>query len=225
MLAQSLLQSPQSRTRAKLCGIRTLAHAQVAVAAGADALGLVFYPPSPRALSLPAARAIVAALPPYIQLIGLFVNASLAEIAHAQTTVGFHSVQLHGDETPDLGQALSEKGISFYRAIRVGPATDLLECQQVWQAAGASALLLDTLASTGYGGTGECFDWQQIPPVEQRLLPFILSGGLTVANVGQAIQTVRPYAVDVSSGIERIKGEKDPALIRAFMKAVHHADV
>lgn len=215
------------RTRIKLCGLTTADDVAVAVEAGADAIGLVFYPPSPRHLTTARAAELLAGLPPYVTAVGLFVNASLAEVRAvlAQAPIGL--LQFHGDETPaqcrDIAQAV---GRPFMRALRVRPETkpaDLLEFAQQYRTSGPlySGLLLDTW-SDAYGGTGKAFDWSLVPADIAHQA--VLSGGLNAQNVTDAVRRLRPHAVDVSSGIEASKGVKDHALMRAFVSAVRAAD-
>ncbi len=215
------------RTRIKLCGLTTADDVAVAVEAGADAIGLVFYPPSPRHLTAAAAAALLAGLPPYVTAVGLFVNASLAEVQAvlAQAPIGL--LQFHGDESPQQCRAIAQAvGRPFMRALRVRPETkpaDLLEFDQQYRTSGPlySGLLLDTW-SDAYGGTGKAFDWSLVPADIAHQA--VLSGGLNAQNVTDAVRRLRPHAVDVSSGIESAKGVKDHALMRAFVSAVRAAD-
>ena len=201
-----------ARTRVKICGITRVEDALCAVNAGADAIGLVFYPPSPRFVSIEQAQKIVTALPPFVSVVGLFVNASPAEIEHILSHVKLDICQFHGDET--MIECESAK-LPYIRVIRVKADTNLLQCQIEF--ASAKALLLDTFSQIAYGGTGHTFDWDLIP--ENMQMPLILAGGLTATNVGLAIKTVRPYAVDVSGGVELAKGIKDAGKITAFIQA------
>jgi phosphoribosylanthranilate isomerase len=215
------------RTRIKLCGLTRIEDVRQAVAAGADAIGLVFYPPSPRHVSAEVAAGLAQALPPMVSSVGLFVNASLAEVREVIRHVPLSILQFHGDETPAQCRAIAEAvQRPFMRALRVRPdttAADLLESATAYRTASPlfSGLLLDTW-SDAYGGTGKVFDWSLIPA--EIAHQAVLSGGLNVQNVTDAVRQVRPFAVDVSSGIESAKGIKDAALMRAFVSAVRAAD-
>lgn len=205
-----------SAVRSKICGITRIEDALAAAEAGADAIGLVFYARSPRAVNVQQARAIIAALPPFVTTVGLFVNASRCELNEILDAVPLDLLQFHGDETPADCDGYHRPWI---KALRVRPGDDLeAGCQQY---AKASGILLDTFVAGVPGGTGEAFDWSLIP--EHLSKPIILAGGLSADNVGAAIAQVRPYAVDVSGGVEQAKGIKDPARIEAFMRAVHQA--
>lgn len=206
------------RTRVKICGITRVEDAISAVNAGADAIGLVFYAPSPRALTIPQAQQIVAAIPPFVSVVGLFVNAKQTEIEAVLSDVRLDILQYHGDETPSDCQQIN---LPYYKAIRVKADTNLLQCEVEFKS--AKALLLDTYSETAVGGTGHVFDWNLIP--NNLTKPVILAGGLTADNVALAIQQVRPYAVDVSGGVELNKGIKDAAKVAAFMRGVSNADV
>lgn len=205
-----------SAVRSKICGITRIEGALAAAEAGADAIGLVFYARSPRAVNVQQARAIIAALPPFVTTVGLFVNASRCELNEILDAVPLDLLQFHGDETPADCDGYHRPWI---KALRVRPGDDLeAGCQQY---AKASGILLDTFVAGVPGGTGEAFDWSLIP--EHLSKPIILAGGLSADNVGAAIAQVRPYAVDVSGGVEQAKGIKDPARIEAFMRAVRQA--
>ena len=217
------------RTRIKLCGLSRPQDIADAVAAGADAVGLVFYPPSPRNLMLPQAALLAHELPPFVAAVGLFVNPSLEQVKAAVEAARLSMLQFHGDETPEQCHAIANAvGRPFLKAFRVRPDTtpaDLLEYDRICRAGGPlySALLLDTWVDA-YGGGGKVFDWSLIP---EELAPrVVLSGGLNAQNVSDAIHRVRPYAVDVSSGIEvpGAKGVKDHARMAAFVRAVRAAD-
>lgn len=205
-----------SRTRIKICGITREQDLQAALAAGADAIGFVFYPPSPRCLPLDRARALAASVPPFVTRVGLFVNAEPQEVRATLAAVPLDLLQFHGEEEPDY---CAQFGRPWVKAARVRPGLDLLEFARRF--AGAQALLLDAFVE-GYGGAGQRFDWSLIPP--SLPLPMILSGGLDAANVGDAIAKLRPWAVDVSSGVEAAKGVKDAEKINAFVAAVKDAD-
>ena len=202
--------------RTKICGITRVADAQAAAAAGADALGFVFYPPSPRFVAPRAAGAISAQLPPFIARVGLFVDADRAFIGSVLETVPLDVIQFHGDEEPDFCAGF---GKPYIKAVRMRPGVDLHRvCVRY---AAASALLLDGYADAAPGGTGTGFDWSRIPPDLSR--PVILAGGLTATNVRRAIAVCRPYAVDVSSGVELAKGIKNKDAIREFIQEVAQA--
>lgn len=205
-----------SRTRIKICGITRAQDLQAALAAGADAIGFVFYPPSPRCLTLERARELAAAVPPFVTRVGLFVNAETQDVRATLAAVPLDLLQFHGEEEPDY---CAQFGRPWVKAARVRPGLDLLEFARRFAA--AQALLLDAFVE-GYGGAGQRFDWTLIPP--SLPLPMILSGGLDAANVGAAIAKLRPWAVDVSSGVEAAKGIKDAEKINAFVAAVKDAD-
>jgi phosphoribosylanthranilate isomerase len=213
------------RTRIKLCGLSTAANVAHAVSLGADAIGLVFYPPSPRSLSVAQAVEVTRDVPPFVSVVGLFVNASPEWVGEVARNVPLTMLQFHGDETPGQCEALaSVAGLPWLRALRVGTDTqpaDLVESALNYSA--ASGLLFDTHVD-GYGGGGKVFDWSLIPAELARRA--VLSGGLNTQNVHDAIHRVRPYAVDVSSGIEVVgaKGVKDHARMSAFVRAVRAAD-
>jgi len=181
--------------RVKICGITRLQDLHVACDAGADALGFVFYEKSPRKVSVETAAALVRALPPFVQSVGLFVNAEPAFIESVLKAVPLDLLQFHGDET---SAGCARFGRPYIKAVRVNRDTDLLKCAADFDA--ARGLLLDAFVPGVPGGTGERFDWSLIPPNLPK--PVILSGGLTPDNVAEAIQRVRPWAVDVSSGVE-----------------------
>lgn len=204
---------PLSIVRSKICGITRVEDALAAASAGADAIGLVFYDKSPRAVTVAQARAIIAALPPFVTTVGLFVNASRCEINEILDAVALDVLQFHGDETPDQCQGYHRP---WYKALRVRPGVDIHG--EVARYSGAGAILLDTFVSGVPGGTGEAFDWSLVP--EDLPKPVILAGGLTPDNVQQAIERVRPFAVDVSGGVEASKGIKDAARVNEFVARV-----
>jgi phosphoribosylanthranilate isomerase len=185
--------------RVKICGITRFQDLHAACEAGADALGFVFYEKSPRHVTIATAAALVRELPPFVQSVGLFVNAEPAFIEQALNEVPLDLLQFHGDETP---AECVRFGRPYIKAVRVNPDTDLLKCAADFGA--ARGLLLDAYVPGVPGGTGERFDWGLIPSNLSR--PVVLSGGLTPLNVGEAVQRVRPWAVDVSSGVEAAKG-------------------
>lgn len=205
------------RTRIKICGITREEDARAAVQAGADAIGLVFYPRSPRCLSLDWARQLANGLPPFVSSVALFVNPAAAEVYTVLERVRPALLQFHGDEDPVF---CAQFGVPYLKACRVKPGVDLLEYLRPF--AGAAGWLLDSHVEE-YGGVGESFDWSLVPA--ERTRPLVLSGGLTRENVGEAIRRVRPWAVDVSSGVESSKGIKDAARIAAFIAEVRNADV
>jgi len=204
------------RTRIKICGITRPRDASDAAAAGADAIGLVFYPPSPRFLNVERAREIRDALPPFVQAVALFVNADAAQVAQVIGRVHPAMLQFHGEETPDF---CGQFGLPYIKACRVSPGVDLLEYLRPFSA--ARGWLLDAHVEE-YGGVGASFDWSLVPAKLAR--PLVLSGGLTRDNVAAAVRRVRPWAVDVSSGVETAKGIKDAAKIAAFIAEVRNAD-
>lgn len=205
-----------SVVRSKICGITRVDDALTAAKAGADAIGLVFYAKSPRAVDVRQAREIVAALPPFVTTVGLFVNASRCEINEILDAVPLDMLQFHGDETPAQCEGFHRP---WFKALRVGNGEDIEA--QVARYANASGILLDTFVSGVPGGTGERFDWSLIPAALAK--PLILAGGLTAENVQQAIAQVRPYAVDVSGGVEASKGVKDASKVMAFVGRVRSA--
>jgi phosphoribosylanthranilate isomerase len=205
------------RTRVKICGITRTGDARAAADAGADAIGLVFYPPSPRYLSVERAVEIRDALPPFVQTVALFVNADAAQIAQVIGRVHPSMLQFHGDEPPEF---CAQFGLPFVKACRIKPGIDVLAYLQPYGR--AAAWLVDSHVPE-YGGVGESFDWSLVP--KERMRPLILSGGLDRGNVASAIRAVRPWGVDVSSGVESAKGLKDAAKMAAFVSEVRHADV
>ena len=210
-----LTQSPH-RTRIKICGITRIADALAAAEAGADAIGLVFFPQSPRHVAIQQAQAIARAVPPFVSTVALFVNAGEAQVRAVIDAVRPSLLQFHGDETP---VDCARFAYPYLRAARMKPGLDLLNFKA--QFTDAQALLLDAYLEA-YGGGGEVFDWSLIP--KNANFPIVLSGGLHASNVGRAIAQVRPWAVDVSSGVEQSKGVKDAAAIRRFVAAVRAAD-
>jgi phosphoribosylanthranilate isomerase len=220
---------PSLRTRIKLCGMTRREDVLYAIALGVDAIGLVFYPPSPRAVSIEQALELTRGLPPLVSVFGLFVNAEPAWVQQVAQAVPLSTLQFHGDadiDTPARCRLLAATvGLPWLRALRIATdaaSADLLNDDLSYAAAGANGVLLDTLVDS-YGGDGRVFDWSIIP--EELAHRAVLSGGLNAQNVGDAIDRVRPYAVDVSSGIEgRVKGVKDHAQMTAFVRAVCVAD-
>ncbi len=205
-----------ARTRIKICGLRSPDTVDAVVQAGADAIGFVFYAPSVRAVTLAQAAALAERLPPFVTPVGLFVNAAEADIAAALAAIPGLLLQFHGDETPEACERWQRP---YLRAVAVDADTRLVDCAARYPR--AQALLLDAPVD-GYGGGGKVFDWSLLAPNATR--PVVLSGGLNAANVGDGIRRVRPWAVDVSSGVESSRGVKDPDLIHAFCAAVRAAD-
>lgn len=223
-----------ARTRIKICGLTREEDVRAAVDAGADAIGLVFYPGSPRYVEVARAAALAEAAGPFVSVVGLFVNADVEDIAHVTERVPLTLLQFHGDETPQACALAAQRcRLPYLRAARVRPGLDLVEFADHYR--DAAALLLDAFVE-GYGGGGHVFDWTLIPPawLPSNASPdsptasdaprIVLSGGLNAQNVAGAIERVRPYAVDVSSGVEAAKGVKDPARIAAFVRAVRAAE-
>ncbi|WP_018076443.1 phosphoribosylanthranilate isomerase [Thiobacillus denitrificans] len=196
--------------RVKICGITRLQDLHAACDAGADALGFVFYEKSPRHLTVESAAMLVRDLPPFVQAVGLFVNAGADFIETVLQTVPLDLLQFHGDET---AADCMRFGRPWIKAVRVNQDTDLLKCAADFDA--ARGLLLDAWVPGVPGGSGERFDWSLIPPDLSR--PIVLSGGLTPDNVAEAVRRVRPWAVDVSSGVEASKGIKDAHKIARFI--------
>jgi phosphoribosylanthranilate isomerase len=205
------------RTRVKICGITRGEDAKAAAAAGADAIGLVFYRPSPRYVTLERAREISAALPPFTATVAVFVNPTREEVEAVIGECGVTLLQFHGDEPPDFCAGFSRP---YIKAARIRPELDLLKYLSAHVA--ARAWMLDAFHEDLWGGTGGAFDWGLVPRGAAK--PLILSGGLTSANVADAVRRVRPYAVDVSTGVEASRGIKDAAKIAAFIEAVRRED-
>ena len=205
------------RTRIKICGMTRDEDVRAAVDAGADAIGLVFYPPSPRFLSVERACALARGVPPFVATVALFVNAPAADVRTVIEGVRPSLLQFHGEETPEY---CAQFGVPFLKACRMGPGVDALKYLRPFSA--AAGWLLDSHVAE-YGGVGERFDWSLVPAELSR--PLVLSGGLDPANVREAIRRVRPWAVDVSSGVEAAKGIKDAAKVAAFISEVRNADV
>jgi phosphoribosylanthranilate isomerase len=216
------------RTRIKLCGMTRADDVRAAVAAGADALGFVFYPESPRYVAPQVAAPLLSRVPAFVTTVGLFVNASPGQVMEFVSQAPVSLLQFHGDESIEqCCEAANAANRPFLRVVRVKPdmqAADLLKYDHDCRAASDlyAGLLLDTWVDQ-YGGSGKVFNWDLIP---EELAPrVVLSGGLNVQNAADAVQRVRPFAVDVSSGIELAKGIKDSAKMRAFVDAVRSADV
>jgi phosphoribosylanthranilate isomerase len=205
-------------TRIKICGITRLEDALAAARSGAGAIGLVFYKPSTRYVSIELAKQLADSLPPFVTAVGLFVNAEAVFVREVLANVPLDLLQFHGDESPEYCAQFNKP---YLKAIRVKAGVDLLQCAARFHT--AKGLLLDAHVEGIAGGTGATFDWALIP--KQLPLPVILSGGLDTENVAAAIKQVQPYAVDVSSGVEASKGIKDAAKIAAFINEVNHIDL
>jgi phosphoribosylanthranilate isomerase len=205
-----------NRTRIKICGLTRDEDLDSAVASGADAVGFVLYPKSPRAVSLRRATELAGRLPPFVTPVLLFVNAHRDEVDAALDAIPNALLQFHGDEQPADCERFRRP---YLRAARMAPGLALLDFATAY--ASAAGLLLDAHVD-GYGGGGKAFDWSLVPA--HVPLPVVLSGGLNPANVIDGVMSVRPWAVDVSSGVESAKGIKDPALMRRFCEAVREAD-
>ena len=202
------------RTRVKICGITRQEDAAHAAQLGADAIGLVFYEPSPRYVSHTMARTIVENLPAFITSVGLFVDAPAEEVFETLKVVRLDLLQFHGDESPEY---CSQFGVPYIKALRMREDVNVTAfAQQHFNAAG---ILLDTYQQGVTGGTGQTFDWKMIP--DDVPLPLILAGGLDATNVAKAITTVHPYAVDISGGVESSKGIKDHDKMSEFVKEVN----
>lgn len=206
------------RTRVKICGFTRAEDAVRAARLGVDAIGLVFYPPSPRHVDVERARQIVAALPAFTTVVALFVDEQESRIREVLREVPIDCLQFHGDEP---AEACGIYGKHYIKAARVRPETDIAALAGQYR--DAAGLLLDAWHPDAKGGTGHAFDWTTIP--KQCGLPIILAGGLNAENAGEAVRTVKPYALDVSSGVEAAKGIKDAALMAAFLTEVNQGDL
>ena len=205
------------RTRVKICGITRLEDALAAIAAGADALGFVFYPPSPRSVEPAVAEAIIKQLPPFVTTVALFVNESPERVRMVLDRTGIDLLQFHGDESPEYCNQFVRP---YFKALRMSPDIDVVVEAERFDT--ARAVLLDAYRAGVPGGTGDVFDWDRIPSNLSK--PLILAGGLDQNNVSQAISRVKPYAVDVSGGVEAAKGLKDCSKIISFMNEVSRAN-
>ena len=206
-----------TRTRIKICGIKEPEHARLAAEAGADAIGLNFYPPSPRFIWPAEAAAVAEALPAYVTAVGLFVDADEDLVRETLDAVPLGLLQFHGDEPAEFCEQF---GVPYVRAVRMEQGTDLVEYAHRFKR--ARALLVDAHVPGEPGGTGTVFDWGRIP--RELAKPLILSGGLTIDNVSRAVREVKPWAVDVSSGVEASRGSKDPGKIVEFIRSVRSED-
>lgn len=205
-------------TRIKICGLRCPGQACQVAASGADAIGLMLYPPSPRAVSLEQAARLAEVLDGRVSCIGVFVNPAPQWVEQVLSCVRLDGLQFHGDEDNSFCHGW---GLPWLKAVTVDGRTPLAEKSDLWP--DASALLFDAATADARGGTGQTFDWNAIPEDFSR--PFMLAGGLTVANVSEAVQRLRPWAVDVSSGVEKTRGEKDITLVRQFVDEVRRAPI
>ncbi|MDF1644223.1 MAG: phosphoribosylanthranilate isomerase [Pseudomonadales bacterium] len=203
-----------SRVRVKICGITRREDALAAVHAGADAIGLVFYEKSPRAVTIPQALEITLNLPPFTSVVALFVDADTSYIERVLAELPIDCLQFHGNETPEQCAGF---GRPYYKALRMGPSSDPVTFSEGY--IDSSAVLLDAYDDSAQGGTGEVFDWSRVPANLNK--PLVLAGGLCARNVAAAITQVRPYAVDVSSGVESSKGIKDHQKIEEFLRQVN----
>lgn len=205
------------RTRIKICGITRAEDAQVAIEAGADAIGLVFYPPSPRHVTIEQAREIVKSVPAFVTVTALFVNPTPEEVQSLLDVARIDLLQFHGDEEASFCEQFNRP---YIKALRVRQASDLVaSCLRF---PSALSILLDSYKPGVPGGTGETFDWSLVPSTPPK--PIILAGGLAANNVAEAINSVKPFAVDVSGGVEKEKGIKDASKITAFVNEVYDAD-
>lgn len=205
------------RTRVKICGITRLEDALAAVSAGADALGFVFYPASPRYVDPAVAGLIIRQLPPFVTSVALFVNESAEQICAVMDQTEVDLLQFHGDESPEFCTQFNRP---YFKALRMSPDIDVVA--ETERFASSRAILLDAYRPGVPGGTGEAFDWERIPSDIDK--PLILAGGLDQSNVAKAISQVKPYAVDVSGGVEAAKGLKDCSKITSFMNEVARAN-
>lgn len=201
--------------KVKICGITSLEDAQVAVAAGADALGFVMYRKSQRHVEPAVVRSIVAELPPFVLPVGVFVNEDPLVVRDLMDECGLALAQLHGDEPPSYCENLGRPSL---KAIRLKDRGGFLALAELRGRANVRGFVIDAFADQAYGGTGRAVDWM-LAQEAARASPVLLAGGLTPANVSEAIHIVRPYGVDVSSGVEERPGKKDPAKVRAFIDA------
>ncbi len=210
--------SIEPRTRVKICGLTQTADILCAVNAGADAIGFVFYPPSPRAVTAKQAVALAKAVPAFVQIVGLFVDADIDAIKSILSEVPLDLLQLHGEESPEQCREIGlHTQRRWIKALAVKPDVNIQVQIQQYMQAGASGILLDTWHPQLKGGTGQAFDWSIWPTTD---IPLILAGGLTPVNIAQAIEQTKPFAVDVSGGVEAGKGIKDHLLIEQFMQGV-----
>lgn len=206
------------RTRVKICGITRVEDALAAARLGADAIGLVFYAKSPRAVNIPQAQAVARALPPFVTIVGLFVDAAPEEIRKVLTAVPLDLLQFHGNEAP---QACRAYGLPYLKVIHMAEDTDMVSGARPYD--DAAGILVDTYVQGVPGGTGRSFDWSRLPAA--LTCPLILAGGLNPDNVAAAVAQVRPWAVDVSGGVETAPGIKDAAKVAAFIREVDSVQI
>ena len=206
------------RTRVKICGITRVEDALAAARLGADAVGLVFYAKSPRAVSIAQAQAVVRALPPFVTIVGLFVDAAPEEIREVLAAVPLDLLQFHGNEAP---QACRDYGRPYLKVVHMAEDTDVVDLARPY--GDVAGILVDTYVQGVPGGTGRSFDWSRLPAA--LACPLILAGGLTPANVAAAVAQVRPWAVDVSGGVEAAPGIKDADKIAAFIRGVNSVEI
>jgi phosphoribosylanthranilate isomerase len=220
-----------SRTRVKICGLTRTIDVQAAIQSGADAVGFVFYPPSPRAVTAEQAVHLIESVSPFVQTVGLFVDVNEAELLDILKMVRIDLLQFHGNETPEQCQYLAKlTGKRWIKALQMKPDVDIDPIIAAYRAAGASGILLDAWHPDLFGGTGHAFDWQRFPQFEHsrndnsdsHQCSLILAGGLTPDNVAEAIQQTNPFAVDVSGGVESARGIKDEILIQRFIAATYY---
>lgn len=205
------------RARVKICGITRIEDALACAQAGVDAIGLVFYQPSPRNVSVEKAQEIVAALPPFVSVVGLFVNASASELAGINAQVNLDMIQFHGDETPAFCASKSPK--PWIKALAMQADLEVEKTAGAYMQAGAQGILLDAYVKGVRGGTGMAFDWARFPKSQE--IPYILAGGLTPENVREAITQTRPWAVDLSSGVELEHGIKSHQAIQKLVSQTY----
>ena len=203
------------RNRVKICGLTRFDQALEIAQLGVGAIGFIFYPPSPRYIAPEQAKKICDALPPFVQKIGVFVDAPFDEVVRVASQLFLDKVQLHGKEDPAYTQELSQRGVGWLKAFRVGPDFDFTLLERY----AAPYVLLDSKVEKVFGGSGQPIDWQALPK-ERRGKQWILSGGLNLGNIEQAVRIVRPAALDVSSGVESAPGVKDLAKVRAFLTKI-----
>lgn len=205
-------------TAVKICGMTRVEDALAAAHAGAHAIGVIFAPGSPRRISVETAAQVVQALPPFVTPVALFVDQDPAHVRQVMARVRPQILQFHGDEAPEFCRSF---GLPYLKVVRMRAGVDLLQYARLY--GDAKGLLLDAFVEGNHGGTGAVFDWSLIP--REFPLPLVLAGGLDPGNVGEAVRRVRPWAVDVSSGVEASKGIKDAAKVAAFIRGVRDADV
>ena len=200
------------QVKVKVCGMTQLKDAAFAVQQGADAVGFIFYKKSPRSVNMKAVKEIISKLPPFVDTVGVFVNESADRVNKIAEYCGLDLVQLHGDESPAYCRKIRRRVVKAFRVI------DLQSIKQL-EKFPVSGFLLDTFSENMHGGTGKVFDWNLAHPAK-KVGPVILAGGLTPRNIRQAISQVRPYGVDVCSGVEKSPGIKDPEKVKAFLKNI-----